>query len=182
MSPGSTDEANCQPPSCRVGVAAILECADLAKQLDRIVLTSRHVLHQAEDEAALFRKLRHDRRNRRLPERDEGLDPPLAVDQVVGGFAVGAVHPTHLDRLLEPDVGDAVDDLEKLPLVPEARVEDCDPIVSEHYWGRRPSSPYVSYNDCHRYTDERAARTRWATSATSPCVSHKCSTANARRA
>ena len=49
-------------------------------------------------------------------------------------------------------------------------------------WGRRPSSSYVSYNDCHRYTDERAPRTRWATSVTSPCVSHKCTTANARRA
>ena len=47
--------------------------------------------------------------------------------------------------------------------------------------GRRPASPYVSYNDSHRYTDERAARTRCATSATLPCVSHKCSTANARR-
>jgi len=63
-----------------VRVAALLEGADFAHQLERAGMAAGQVLDQAHHIAVLFRCLDDDRRDLALPQGDKGLQPPLPTD------------------------------------------------------------------------------------------------------
>ena len=112
--------------ACRV--TPFPESADLPKQLHRWTVSPGDILHQAHDQAVLFRKFGDNRRDFRLTKGNERLEPALAVDQVIGGIAVRPRDSAYLDGLLQPNLVDVFDHFPEFLPIPHPRIEDRDPV------------------------------------------------------
>ena len=78
------------------------------------------------DEGILVSRLDHQRRDRRLPECTERLDPSLATHQGKA-FLIASAAWRHGDRLLEAEALDRCDQFAEDLLVAHAGVENIDP-------------------------------------------------------
>lgn len=103
-------------------IAARLQGADLTDQIEGPVLATREILDEAHDEAVLGRRLGDHGRYLSLAERDVGLQPALAADQVVASVLARADR----NRLLETQVGDAGDQFVEDAPVTDTRIENGD--------------------------------------------------------
>ena len=119
-------------------------------------MTTGDILHQAHQQAVFFREIVNDRRDLLLSQRDERLKPALAADQTVLGLAPRAVDAGYLDGLLETDLLDAVDDLEKLLSVALPGIEDLDPVDRDKFDREAIARTH------HRATSEMSARSAMA--------------------
>ena len=78
---------SCCNSSILAQVPAFLEGADLSKKLARTAVAARDILDQAHEQAVFFGEVGNDRWDLFLSQRDERLEPALAVDQPVLGVA-----------------------------------------------------------------------------------------------
>jgi hypothetical protein len=109
-----------------VAVAAVLEGANLAEQLDGQVFPAGKVLDQAHEQKLLVGAFHEDGRYLLLAERYVGFQPSLAAHEHIAGVAVFACDQGDRYRPLEAEFGNVGGDLGELLLAPVTRVEHLD--------------------------------------------------------
>ncbi len=105
---------------------------NVLQKINGAVLAARAVFDQARDQAVFWISRDHQRRDFRLSERLESLEPPLPTDQIVER-SPGLYPSRNGNRLLEPDLGDVVDDVAERLFVSLARVDDVYTIGRDHF-------------------------------------------------
>jgi len=92
-------------------------------------VSASQVFDQAHHVAVLLRGLDDDRRDLALSQGDEYFQPPLSTDQVVARLGSAAADR---DRLFEPEVSNAGDQLMEHPSVAGSRIEHGDHVDRDH--------------------------------------------------
>ena len=92
-------------------------------------MTASQVLDQAHHVAVLFRRFDDDRRDLVLPQRDKRFQASLPTDEIVAGIGCSTADR---DRLFEPEVSDAGNQLMEDPPVAGSRIEHGDRVDRNH--------------------------------------------------